>query len=103
MIELYSSMKKRLMKMLLDSGANGNSVLDAMVATLTMQVYDNEDFYKLIVANGTIVLTTGCAQFVMNCGAYKSKIVVRVFPNLHEECILGMPWLEYENPIIDWI
>ena len=38
----------------------------------------------------------------MNCGDYKGRIVAKVFPNLHKECILGIPWLEYENPIIDW-
>ena len=38
----------------------------------------------------------------MNCGDYKGKIVAKLFPNLHEEYILGMPWLEYENHIIDW-
>ena len=37
----------------------------------------------------------------MNCGDYKGKIVARVFPNLHKECILGIPWLEYKNPILD--
>ena len=38
----------------------------------------------------------------MHCGDYKGRIVARVFPNLRKECILGIPWLEYENPIIDW-
>ena len=38
----------------------------------------------------------------MKCGDFKGKIVARVFPNLHKECILGIPWLEYENPIIGW-
>ena len=46
--------------------------------------------------------TTGYVQFTMTCGDCKSKIITRMFPNLHKECILGMPWLEYENPIIDW-
>ena len=45
--------------------------------------------------------TVGYVQFVMNCRDYKGRIVARVFPNLHKEWILGIPWLEYENPIID--
>ena len=46
--------------------------------------------------------TAGYVQFTMNCGGYKGKITARVFPNLSKECILGMPWLVQENPIIDW-
>ena len=38
---------------------------------------------------------------MMNCGDYKGKNVASLFPNLHKECILGMPLSEYENPIID--
>ena len=30
------------------------------------------------------------------------KITARVFPNLHKEVILGMPWLIQENLAIDW-
>ena len=90
------------MKILLDLAAIGNFILDAMVTVLKMQVYDDEDFHELMSVDGTVMLIAGYAQFMMSCGDYKSKIVARVFPNLHKECILGMPWLEYENPIIDW-
>ena len=45
--------------------------------------------------------TAGYVQFMMNCGDYKGRIVARLFPNLHKECILGIPWVEYKNPIID--
>ena len=102
MIQLSSSVKKRPIKILLDLAAIGNFILDAMVAVLKMQVYDDEDFHKLMLADGIVILIVGYAQLVMSCGDYKSKIVERVFPNLYKECILGMPWLEYENPIIDW-
>ena len=29
-------------------------------------------------------------------------MIARVFPNLQQELILGMPWFIQENPIIDW-
>ena len=74
-----------------------------MVTALGLQVQEGEDFYELTLADGTVVPTAGYVQFVMHCGDYKSKIVARVFPNLHKECILGMPWLENENPMIDWV
>ena len=88
--------------MLLDSGATGNFVSDAIVTTLGLPVREEEDFYELTLADGTVVPTAGYVQFMMNCGDYKGRIMARVFPNLHKECILGIPWLEYENPIIDW-
>ena len=89
-------------KILLDSSAIGNFISDAMATTLELQVQDAEDFYELSFADGIDVPTTGYVLFVMNCGNYKGRIVARVFPNLHKDCILGIPWLEYENPIIDW-
>ena len=101
MIELSSLVKKRQVKMLLDSGATGNFILDAMGATLKMQIHEDEDFHELLLANGTIMPTAGYVQFVMDCWDYECKIMAKVFPNLHKECILWMPCLEYENPITD--
>ena len=89
------------MKMLLDSSAIGNFVLDAMVTALGWLVQEEEEFHELTLADGTVVPIAGYVQFVMNCGDYKGKIVARVFPNLLKECILRMPWLEYKAPIID--
>ena len=88
--------------MLLDPGATSNFVSDTMVTALGLPVREEEDFYELILANETIVTTARYVQFMMNCGDYKGKIMAKIFPNLHKKCIQGIPWLEYENPIIDW-
>ena len=101
-LELSSTVQKRPVKMLIDSGATGNFVSDAMVTALKLQVQQDEDDDEVTLADGTVVSTAGYVQFVMKCGDFKGKIVARVFPNLHKECILGIPWLEYENPDIDW-
>ena len=102
MLELSSSIKKCPVKMLLDSGVTGNFISEDMIIVLRLLVQEDEDFYELTLANGIVVPTARYVQFMMNCGDYKGRIVARVFPNLRKECILGMPWLEYENPIIDW-
>ena len=102
MIELSSSAKKSTVKMLLDSSATGNFLLEAMATTLKLQAQDDEDFHELTLANGTVMPATRYVQFVMNYGDYKGKIMAKVFPKRYKECILGMSWLEYKNPIIDW-
>ena len=57
------------MKMLLDLGATGNFVSDAMATILKLQVQDDEDFHDLTLANGTIMPTAGYVQ--------QSKIINR--------------------------
>ena len=32
----------------------------------------------------------------------QGRVLARVFPDLHKEIILGIPWLEKANPVIDW-
>ena len=90
------------MKVLLDSGMMGNFVSDAMATALKLKITSNVNFQDLTLADGSKVWTARYVQFTMNCGVYKGKIIARVFPNLSKECILGMPWLVQENPIIDW-
>ena len=61
-----------------------------------------EDFEWLALADGSEVHAQGYIQFALHCGTYKTKVLARVFPNLHEELILGIPWLFEKNPTIDW-
>ena len=70
-LQLSSSIQKRPVKMLLDSGATSNFVSNAMVTTLGLPVREEEDFHELMSANGTVVPTVGYVKFVMNCGDYK--------------------------------
>ena len=51
-------MQKRPVKMLVDSGATGNFVSDAMVTALGLPVREEEDFHELTLADGTVVPTT---------------------------------------------
>ena len=101
-IELSSRVKERLVKVLLDSGATGNFISDAMAIALKLKITSDVDFQDLMLTDGSKVWTVGYVQFTMNCGSYKGKIIAKVFPNLSKECILGMPWLVQENTIIDW-
>ena len=40
---------------------------------------------------------------MLRFGGYKERILAQVFPDLHKEIILGIPWLSQTNPIIDWV
>ena len=61
-----------------------------------------EEFERLTLVDGREVHAQGYFQFVLHCGNYKTRIIAWVFPNLHEELILGISWLVKENPTIDW-
>ena len=90
------------MKVLIDSGATGNFITDGLVTAWELPTELEEDHQELKLADGSTVQAAGRVQFNLQCGAYKAKITARVFPNLHKEVILGMPWLIQENPVIDW-
>ena len=49
-------------------------------------------------ADGSKLRMEGRVQFTLRCGNYKERILARVFPDLHKEIILGIPWLEKPIP-----
>ena len=88
--------------MLIDLGSTGNYLSAQCQTALDLKVKPEEDFERLTLVDGSEVCAQGYAQFVLHCGDYKTKIRAWVFPNLHEELILGIPWLVQENPTFDW-
>ena len=73
-IELSSSVKKRLVKMLLDLGATSTFISDAMATALKLQIQDDEDFHELTLADGIVVSTKGYVQFMMTCGDAQTRL-----------------------------
>ena len=57
MIELSSRVKERPVKVLLDSGAIGNFISDAMATSLKLKIISNVDFQDLTLADGSKVWT----------------------------------------------
>ena len=88
--------------MLIDSGSTSNYLSTWCQTALDLEVKPKEDFDRLTLEDGSEVHAQDYVQFVLHCGNYKTKVLARVFPNLHEELILGNPWLVQENPIIHW-
>ena len=80
MIELSSSMKKRLVKMLMDSSVTSNFISNATATMLKLEAQEDKDFHKLTLADRTVMRIAWYVWFVMNCGDYKGKVVARYFP-----------------------
>ena len=53
-------------------------------------------------ADGSNVRTRGKVKIQQWCGKYRGVVQAKVFPGLQKDIILGMPWLQKENPRIDW-
>ena len=87
--------------MLIDLGSTGNYLSAQCQTVLDLEEKPKGDFERLTLADGSEVHAQGYIQFVLHCGNYKAKVLARVFPNLHQELILGIPWLAQENPTID--
>ena len=102
MIELAGQVNRQPVKVLVDSGATGNFITDDLVDTWQLPIELETQHQNLKLADGSTVKAAERVQFSLQCGDYRTKITARVFPNLHKEVILGMPWLIQENLAIDW-
>ena len=73
-----------------------------MVASLHLKVKEDEIRQKSILPDKSIVWVGGWVGFLLTCGEYVRHISARIFPSLHKELTLGMPWPVMENPDISW-
>ena len=101
-LELAGRVCQNAIRVLLDFGSTGNFASTQFVAAIGLSVQPDPEWEEVTLADGSTLKTEGRVQFTMRCGGYKSQILARVFPNLHKEMILGIPWLEQANPHIDW-
>ena len=101
-IALAGRVRGQRLRVLIDSGLTSNYLSARCHTALDLEVKPEEGFERLMMADGSEVHAQCYIQFVLHCGDYKTKVLARVFPNLHEELILGIPWLVQENPTIDW-
>ena len=87
---------------MIDLGSTCNYLSARRQTTLELRVKPKEEFERLMLADGSEAHAQGYSQFVLHCGNYKTKILAQVFSNLHDELIVGTPWLVKENTTIDW-
>ena len=101
-LELAGRVQKYPTRVLLDSGSTGNFISTQFVAAVGLRVQPDPEWEEVTLADGSKLRTEGRVQFTLRCGNYKERVLTRVFPDLHKEIILGIPWLEKANPVIDW-
>ena len=82
---------------MIDSGSTSNYLSAQCQTVLELKVRPQDDFEKLMLVDGTGAHAQRYAQFLLHCENYKTRILAQVFPNLHEELILGIPWLMKES------
>ena len=73
-----------------------------MAHSFTLIVQSEEGTEQLTLVDGLKVQAQGYVSFRLRCGQYNSEVIPRVFPNMHQQLILGISWLKQENPCIDW-
>ena len=89
-------------KILIDSGAMGNFISKQAVDRFSFSLHHVSNI-PIVFANGAIgncnkSASAACLRFQN----HEEKIDLRVVSLPHHDVILGKPWLEKWNPIIDW-
>jgi hypothetical protein len=91
---------------LVDSGATSSFIDQTFVAQHNIPVVKKstpvpvEVIHGRTIASGAITHETTLLELCI--GKHMEKIVLNIISTPHHPIILGLPWLEVHNPIIDW-
>ena len=97
-IDLSGMIHRRPIRVLLDSGSTRNYISDHVAHSFNLIVKSEGGTEQLTLADGSKMQAHGYASFLLRCDQYNSEVIARVFPNMHQQLILGIPWLKQENP-----
>ncbi|GJP52310.1 hypothetical protein CLOM_g11436 [Closterium sp. NIES-68] len=102
---LYLSMtiRGRVVKALIDSGASSNFISSSLVSELSLPLQSDIKPQTVLLADGSS-LSCGLVPYPVNCtiGSYKDKLYFQQAPLKGHDVILGRKWLSAKNPSIDW-
>jgi hypothetical protein len=91
---------------LVDSGATFSFIDQTFVVQHNIPVIKKSTPVSVEVIDGrTIVssaITHGTTPLKLCIGKHTEKIILNIISTPHHPIILGLPWLEAHNPIIDW-
>jgi hypothetical protein len=91
---------------LVDSGATSSFIDQTFVVQHNIPVVKKSTPILVEVIDGRTIasgaITHETTPLELCIGKHTEKIVLNIISTLHHPIILGLPWLEAHNPIIDW-
>ena len=105
LIKLKSSIGGQRAVCLVDSGASGNFISSDFVNqhSLSLQSLSSDQASHVTLADGSQQSAVGVLKDVeLRLQSYSTSLDLVAIPLSGYDVILGMPWLEDANPIIDW-
>ena len=102
LLVVFGTTCNKSMKILIDSGANGNFVSSDFVRDNKLKTIQYQTLVHVTLTDGKIKTTTLCkTELDLTVGDYNKKVNAQVL-DLSYNLILGKPWLTQNNPEIDW-
>ena len=99
----------RRIKVLVDCGSTGNFISEEFVLSNRIPTEQTKNEQKVMLADGSCrlanrVVVNVCVEFNESKSnrVYSERVNLVVLPLQSYQVILGMPWLKYRNPTIDW-
>lgn len=93
-------------KALIDSGASACFVDSDFAKAHTIPLVTKREPLELEVIDGREIacgmVKEETVPIELRIGDQKEKLVFNVIPSPHHPIILGLPWLKYHNPDVDW-
>ena len=87
---------------LVDSGADSNFIIKRLVEALRILMVKGHK-YKITFANRNVQYISEYVVIVLEFSpGYSMDIMATVIDILNHDLILGKPWLQKVNPMIDW-
>jgi hypothetical protein len=91
---------------LVDSGATSSFIDQTFVVQHNIHVIKKSTPVPVEVIDGRTIasgaITHETTPLELCIGKHREKFVFNIISTLHHPIILGLPWLEAHNPIIDW-
>ena len=101
-LKLIGRIGKKTWRFLIDLGLTGNYVSAQVCTVHGLMVREDPEPDQLTMADGSKTKTTGLTRLTFKCGEYRGSVQAKIFLCLQKPMILGIPWLQRENPQIDW-
>ena len=100
-IQLSGEYWDRPVKIMIDSGSSANFISNAWVIQNQLPT-QSRSAKDVRLANGDIERVDRCLIGALQIGTYHEEITLTLIKLQSYDIILGMPWLSFHNPQIDW-